>query len=145
MTLNDEEKTQVMLGTWTVRDIVVHVGAWLREMTGALELMARGERPRLAGTDYGNGDTRNARFVEESKGKSPGRVEAEMHAAMEAFVRGLRALPEERLAEGKTARRIVNVDGTGHFKEHSDHIREWKSRTGAGRPIAAGAAREASG
>ena len=44
MTLGDQDKTEVMLGTWSIREIVVHVGAWLREMTGALERMALHDR-----------------------------------------------------------------------------------------------------
>lgn len=145
MTLSEEEKTQVMLGAWSVREIVVHIAAWLRVSTGAMERMASGEGPVPEGVDYSDGDAWNARFVEESKGKSVGQVEAELHAAKEALVQAIRALPEERLAEGKTARRMIEEIKTSDFRQHGGQILEWKTRTAAGRPIPPGVAREAAG
>ena len=145
MTLGDRDKTEVMLGTWAIRDIVVHVGAWQREMAGALERMARGERPTPEGVDYSDEDAWNARWVAESKGKSPGQVEAELHAAKEEFVRAIRALPEERLTDGKTGWRIVHTSGINHFKEHAAQIWAWKVEKGAGRAVPPGMPREAVG
>ena len=145
MTLGDQDKTEVMLGPWSIREIVVHVGAWLREMTGALERMARGERPTPEGVDYSDPDPWNARFVAEAKGKSVAQVEAEMHAAKEEFVRAMRALPEDRFAEGKTAWRIVHASAIDHFKEHAAQMWQWKSQKGAGRAIPPGMPREAMG
>ena len=145
MTLSDGDKTEIMLGTWAIRDVVVHVGAWLREMTGALERLARGERPTPEGVDYGDFDAWNARWVAESKGKSVGQVEAELHAAKEDFVGAMRALPDDRFAEGKTAWRMVHTSGIDHFKEHAAQMWRWKSQKGAGRPVPPGMPREAVG
>ena len=43
--LNEEQMTEVWLGTWSVRDIVAHMSGWHRELGPALERLARGERP----------------------------------------------------------------------------------------------------
>ena len=40
--LNETHLTEVWLGTWSVKDIVAHLVGWQRELTPALERIARG-------------------------------------------------------------------------------------------------------
>ena len=131
--LNDADKVRPMLDEWSVKDILAHVAAWLREGTGALERLARGERATPGSLDD-DVDARNARFVEQRRGASVQEMQTEFRLAKEAFVRAMQALPEERFAEGKTARRIVYEEGVDHFKEHAQQILEWKEREKAGGP-----------
>jgi len=42
--LPEARKRLVMQGTWSVKDILVHIAGWHREMAGALTRIARGER-----------------------------------------------------------------------------------------------------
>ena len=43
--LDERAMNVVVLGTWSVKDILAHIAGWQHEMTGALERMARGEKP----------------------------------------------------------------------------------------------------
>ena len=144
MTLSDADKVRPMLDTWSVKDILAHVAAWLREGAGALERLARGERAALGSLDD-DVDARNARFVEQWRDASVQEVQTELYLAKDAFARALRALPQERFAEGKAARRIVNEEGIDHFNEHARQIWKWKEREKVGRPLAPGMPREVVG
>src|SRR5437879_3620666 len=48
--LAEEQMGRVWLGTWGVREILIHVSGWHRAMTPALEHIARGEAPYPPGT-----------------------------------------------------------------------------------------------
>jgi hypothetical protein len=144
MILSDADKMRPMLDTWSVKDILAHVAAWLREGAGALERLARGERAALESLDD-DVDARNARFVEQRRDASVSEVQTELHLAKEAFVRAVRALPRERFAEGKAARRIVYEVGIDHFNEHGRQIWRWKEREKVGRSVPPGMPREAIG
>jgi hypothetical protein len=144
MTLSDADKMRPMLDTWSVKDILAHVAAWLREGAGALERLARGERAALESLDD-DVDARNARFVEQWRDASVSEVQTELHLAKDAFVGAMRAVPEERFAEGKAARRIVYEEGIDHFNEHGRQIWNWREREKVGRPVPPGMPREAIG
>src|SRR6185503_8489578 len=47
--LSDSELTQVFLGVWGTREILIHVAAWDREMAVALHRVGRGEAPHPDG------------------------------------------------------------------------------------------------
>src|SRR5437588_5949891 len=67
--LNEDHMAEVWLGTWSIREIVAHMTGWHREMTPALERLARGERPVPAGVSYDDVDAWNARFAADTKGR----------------------------------------------------------------------------
>ena len=145
MTLSDVDKTRPVLDGWSVKDILAHMAAWLREGTSALEGVAQGERPAPDGIDSGDVDARNAGFVEQWRGAAVTEVETELHLAREAFVRAVRSLPPERFAEGEAARGTVYEEGIDHFGEHAGQIYGWKEREEVGRPVPPGMPREAIG
>ena len=68
--LNESDTTRVWLGAWSVRDIVAHISGWHREMTPALERLARGERPFPEGVSYDDVDAWNATFAAARRGAS---------------------------------------------------------------------------
>jgi len=144
MSLSDADKMRPMLDTWSVKDILAHVAAWLREGAGALERLARGERAALESLDD-DVDARNARFVEQWRDASVSAVQTELHLAKDALVRAMRALPQERFVEGEAARRIVCGEGIDHFGEHGRQIWKWKEREKVGRAVPPGMPREAIG
>lgn len=145
MTLSDADKLRPILDAWSVKDVLAHMAAWLFEGAAALEGPARGERAAPEGMDSGDVDARNACFVERWRGASVVEVETELHLAREAFLRAMRALPEERFTEGEAARRIVFEEGIDHFREHTQQIYEWKQREEVGRPVPPGMPPEAIG
>ncbi len=128
--LSDEQMTAVWFGDWCVRDILAHIAGWHREMAGAFERTARGERPVPEGVDYGNADVWNARFAEASRATHPAAMIDELKASKEAFVEAARTVPEDRFEEGRTAFRILHTTGIDHYREHAPPIREWRRREG---------------
>jgi hypothetical protein len=144
MGLGDAEKVRPLLDGWSVKDVLAHTAAWLREGAGALERLARGEE-RPPGALDSDVDARNARFVERWREAFVSEVETELHLAKEAFVTAMRSLPDEAFAAGGTARGIVFEEGIDHFKEHAEQVFEWKEREKVGRPVPPGMPREAIG
>jgi len=144
MSLGDAEKRRPVLDGWSVKDMLVHVAAWLREGARALEGVAQGDQTMLESLDN-DVDARNARFVEQWRDASVPEVETELHLAKDAFVRAMRDLPSERFAEGEPARHIVLEEAIDHFKEHAQQTYEWKVREEVGRPVPPGMPQEAIG
>ena len=145
MGLGDAEKLRPLLDTWSVKDILAHTAAWLREGASALERLARGEPEAPDDASDSEVDAANARFVEQWREALVSEVETELHLAKEAFVTAMRSLPDEAFAEGETARGIVFEEGIDHFKEHAQQMFEWKEREKVGRPVPPGMPRETIG
>jgi Protein of unknown function (DUF1706) len=128
--LTDEEMRRVWLGVWGVREILIHISGWHREMIPALARIARDEAPYPAGT-YDDFDAWNARFVERKAGVKPADVLTELEASHRAFVAAARGVPEPQFASGGAARESVEGAGAGHYREHAAQIREWRRRLAA--------------
>ena len=124
--LTDDQMTRVWYGDWGVRDILAHVAGWHREMTGAFERIARGERPVPEGVDYSNADPINARFAEAQRSADANGIITELKASKDAFVAAAHQVPEDRFEDGKTAYRILHTTGIDHYKEHAQAIRDWR-------------------
>ena len=89
--LSDEAMGQVWLGTWGVREILVHISGWHREMIPAFARVARGEAtPYPAGT-YDDFDAWNARFVAAKAGVKAADVLTEILPILDNFERALQA------------------------------------------------------
>jgi hypothetical protein len=128
--LPDAKLTEVWLGTWSTRELLVHLAGWCDMMGQAYERMARGERPSPEGVDLSDADGMNAHFVEAAHGKSLAQVRKDLETGMGRFEAAAKALPEDRFAEGKTAMRILDTI-SGHPREHIEEVRAWRSGTPA--------------
>lgn len=128
--LSEEAMRQPWCGTWGVREILAHIAGWQRELTPALERLARGERPIPEGLSYADIDAWNARHVAARQGLTVEGVRAELEATHRAFLAAARAIPEARFAPGKTAARLVDLNGPHHYREHAAEIRAWRRRAG---------------
>ena len=128
--LDDEDMTRVWFGEWGVKEILAHVAGWHREMTGAFERMARGERPVPEGVDYSDPNPWNARFAQAQRMTPVIEVVEELRASKETFVAAASQLPEDRFEEGRAAYRILHATGIDHYREHAPQIREWRQREG---------------
>ena len=126
--LTDEEMRRVWLGAWGVREIVIHISGWHREMVPALGRIGKDEAPYPAGT-YDDFDAWYARFVERKTGVKTADVLAELDAAHRAFVAAAAGLPDRHFAPGSAARESFEGAGAGHYREHAAQIREWRQRT----------------
>ena len=128
--LDEEQLPRVWFGSWSVKDIVAHVLGWEREMTGALQRMARGERPTPEGVDYSDVNKWNAKFAGEMINISPQTVLAAWRQVHMNYVKAAKAVPDDRYGEGKTANRLLEASGFGHYREHAPQILEWRNREG---------------
>ncbi len=128
--LDDAAKTTVMQGSWSVSEILAHIAGWHREMTPALERLARGEKPMPDGTDYRDFDAWNARFVEARRGMTPAQVEAELNDSFATFRAALLAVPEPRRRPERTAGKIAHEAGIDHYRHHAAQIRGWRRVSG---------------
>jgi hypothetical protein len=123
--LTDEEMCRVWLGTWGVREILIHIAGWHEELTPALGRLAKGEAAYPAGT-YDDFDAWNARFVDRKAGVKAADVLAGLEASHREFVRAAAALPEAHFAPGGAAREPFEGAGAGHYREHAAQIRQWR-------------------
>ncbi len=126
--LSDAALTRAWLGTWGVREILAHMVGWHREMIPVLERLARGEKPIADGVSYEDVDAWNARFVAARAALSPAAVLRELAASHRDFLVAAGAVPDARFVAGKTATRIVDLNGPHHYREHGDQIRDWRQR-----------------
>ncbi len=124
--LSDAQLTQVMLGTWSVREVLCHVAGWHREMVPVLERIARGEKPVLEGVSYDDADPWNEKFVKAYAGKSVAEMLREVDASYDALIATAQTVPEKRFAPGRSAARTMDGVGPHHWREHGDQIREWR-------------------
>lgn len=128
--LEERQLTRTWLGAWSVRDVLAHMTGWHGEMIPVLDRLARGEKPIPDGVSYENADAWNARFVETRRTRSAGDVLTELEASHRAFLAAAERVPDERFAPGKTAPRIVDLNGPHHYREHATEIRAWRVREG---------------
>jgi hypothetical protein len=128
--LTETQMRQVWCGTWSAREIVAHISGWHREMAPALGRMARGERPFAEGASYDDVDAWNARFAEPAKTAATAELLASLDASHRAFMTAAAGVPAERFAPGKTAWKLVDLNGREHYRSHAKDIADWRKRQG---------------
>jgi len=128
--LSEPQLTQVMLGSWSIREVLCHVAGWHREMVSVLERIARGEKPVPEGVSYDDAQPWNEKFVKACAGTPAAEMVREVDASYEALIAAARKVPEERFAPGRAAARTMDGVGPHHWREHGDQIRRWRSARG---------------
>jgi Protein of unknown function (DUF1706) len=123
--LSDAEMQEVWLGSWGVREILIHIAGWHEAMTPALQRIARGEAPYPPGA-YDDADAWNARFVEEQRGVKAADILARLDSTYRAFVTAAGAVPEAHFEPGGAARDVFDGSGPAHHREHAAQIWEWR-------------------
>ena len=127
--LDEEAMGRVWLGTWGVREILIHITGWHREAIPGFARIARGEAaPYPAGT-YDDFDGWNARFVAQKAGVKVADVLAELDASHRDFVAAAATVPEAHFAPDAAVRGLLDGSGTGHYREHAAQIRQWRRTT----------------
>jgi len=127
--------TPGMVGEWSAREVVAHMGYWAGH---AAEAIHHAEQGRLDEFDQGNDsgvDERNAVVARVARETDMATVLAREEAAFTAFLsRILTTDPEwlsERDPDGDTLDEIIHYDGADHYREHARDIRAWFSGTDA--------------
>jgi hypothetical protein len=127
--LSEDRASEVWCGTWGVKQIVAHIAGWQSTMSEALEKIARGERPTVEGVDLNDTDGSNAKFAQSSGASSYQDALSGLSNSVNRMTAAIRAIPNERLEEGRAAHRIITTM-IRHPGEHAGEIREWRK----GRP-----------
>ena len=125
--LSDDEMRRVWLGSWGVREILIHISGWHDEMAPALGRIGQGQAGYPAGT-YDDFDAWNARFVDRKAGVKPADVVTELEASHRAFIAAAAQVPEALFAPGGAARDPFDGAGAGHYREHAAQIRQWRGQ-----------------
>jgi hypothetical protein len=128
--LNEEQAAEVWLGTWSVKEIVAHISGWHRELTPALDRLARGERPIAEGVSYDDVDGWNARFAAGAKDREVADLLLDLDRTHEDFMQAADRVPVERWEPGKTTYRIVDQNTASHYREHAEQILAWRASRG---------------
>jgi len=133
--LDNKQLDQTWYDQWSVKQIIAHVLGWEREMTGALERIARGERPTLEGVDYSDSDAWNAKFAHEWGPIQANTVLAAWDQAHVVFAKAAQSVPADRYGTKEdgsptTVSRLIETTGYGHYQEHLGPILEWRNQQG---------------
>ena len=124
--LDEGPASHTWLGTWGVRQVLIHTSGWLQEMRPALERIGRGEPAYPEGVSYDDADAWNARFVESRQGVKLADVLAELETSHRDFMAVASALADEDLASGRPARDLFEGTSSQHYREHAAQIRGWR-------------------
>ena len=117
-----------LVGEWSARELVAHMGFWCDHASRALDLSGEGRIEDFyeAGFDV---DARNAQVAREARtGDYAAAREREesAHAALVGRVsRLVPALLDLRIRFGATLEEVIRENGPDHYREHAEHVRGW--------------------
>jgi hypothetical protein len=121
-------ETPGLVGEWSARDLLAHVGYWSGH---AAESLHRAEQGELAefGRDELSVDERNAVVTRVARETDFATVAKREQGAYAAFAARLAAVDPESLgdrdADGDTLEEIIAFDGADHYREHTLDVRAW--------------------
>jgi hypothetical protein len=122
-------KTPGMVGEWSAREVVAHMGYWAGHAADAIHYAEEGRLDEFGQDDPSGVDERNEVVARVARETDMATVEAREEAAFNAFLsRILTTDPEwlsERDPDGDTLDEIIHYDGADHYREHAQDIRAW--------------------
>lgn len=120
--------TPGLVGDWSARDLLAHVGYWAGHAAESLHRAELGELHEF-GRDELSVDERNEVVTRVARETDYATVASREQGAYEAFVARLTAVDPESLddrdADGDTLEEIIGFDGAEHYREHTLDIRAW--------------------
>jgi hypothetical protein len=123
-----------LLGEWSGRELVAHMGYWCGHGTEALHLAEQGRLHEFVGSDL-DVQARNETVARVARETDEGTVRRREQASFEAFVERLRRVDPEmldaRVRSGETLEFTVVEDGARHYDEHTEHLRAAADRSPA--------------
>jgi hypothetical protein len=120
--------TSGLVGDWSARDLLAHVGYWAGHAGESLHRAEQGELNEF-GRDELSVDDRNEVVTKVARETDYATVATREQGAYDAFVGRLAAVDPESLgdrdADGDTLEEIIAFDGADHYREHTLDIRAW--------------------
>lgn len=129
--LSEEELTRgSVVGEWAARDLMAHVTTWEEETLKLLPEILAGRRTPKYSTLYGGVDAFNAQSHERKPGLRLEEVRRQMEETHGRLVGYLESVAEEVFEGNERFVRRLRLDTYGHYREHAEHIREWRRKKG---------------
>ena len=130
---NEQLMAAGTIGSWSVRDVIAHVGGDERWMAGQLEALQAGALPTALscygddrqvpdGIDLGSQDGRNAWQHERLRGLSLDEVRAMAAEGHARLIAAIESFSGEQLSEELA---IVSLGTTGHIRKRNDGEVGW--------------------
>jgi len=120
--------TSGLVGDWSARDLLAHVGYWAGHAGESLHRAEQGELNEF-GRDELSVDDRNEVVTKVARETDYATVASREQGAYDAFVSRMAAVDPESLgdrdADGDTLEEIIAFDGADHYREHTLDIRAW--------------------
>jgi len=118
--------TPGLLGEWSARELIAHLGYWTGHATEVIHLLEVG---RIEEDDLGGQtvDEINATVARIARDTPLATVRKREAASVDALVERLQSLDPARLAEilpdGATLDRGIREDASDHYREHAEELR----------------------
>ena len=120
-------------GTWSIKDNIAHLSAWLKVLLARLLAVRDVTRyeDATAGLDV---DTLNERFYQQNKTRPLNDVLAEFDTNHQQIVQTLERLTDEQINKpqdwlgGEPVLSFITGDTTEHYEEHGEIIQAWLDR-----------------
>lgn len=129
--------TPGLVGEWSARELVAHLGYWAGHAAEAIHLAEQGRLDEFE-ADVPSVDERNAVVARVASETDMATVRSREELAFDAFRKRVLATdPDwltERDADGDTLEEIIRYDGADHFREHTSDVRAWFAAGGEPEP-----------
>lgn len=116
-----------LLGDWSGRELVAHLGYWAGHATEVIHAVEEG-RAEEVGVDQPPTDEVNATVARIARGTDLATVRKREAASVEALMDRLHHLDltllEVRLPDGATLEEGIVEDGSAHYREHAAELRQ---------------------
>jgi hypothetical protein len=118
--------TPGLVGEWSARELVAHLGFWVGHATEVIHLFELG---RIEEDDLGGQtvDEVNATVARIARDTPLATVRTREEASVEALVERLGTLDEsllpELLPDGATLEQGIREDASDHYREHAEELR----------------------
>lgn len=134
--------TPGVVGEWSIRDVLAHIGAWERTLLGRLQAAINNTTPLYSWVPDGpffaeasdeDVDIINERFYQQNKGRSLQDVMSEFRRLPIQLMDAVQQLSEDDLTnserfawtQGQPLWKFIPGDSYEHIDEHLASIREW--------------------
>lgn len=121
----DSMTTPGLLGEWSGRDLIAHLGYWAGHVVEVIHAVEQGRADEV-GAGEPSVDEVNETVARIARSTELGTVRKREAASVEALVERLRgldpALLTERLPDGATLEDGIREDGAIHYREHAEEL-----------------------
>jgi hypothetical protein len=117
--------TPGLVGEWSARELIAHLGYWAGHATEAIHAVEHGQADEVH--DERSVDEVNDTVARIARQTDLATVRRREEASVEALLERLEALDpallDSRLPDGGTLEEAVREDAPGHYREHADQLR----------------------